>query len=85
MYSGSTLNSSAAVSAVELFQQGFTAKSVAISLDLARPRVAGRTEGLRAWGASGGAAEVKLTGRRPQLRGLGPSVITCTFMRCLKH
>lgn len=35
MYSGSTLSHSQAVSAVELFQQGFTAKSVAISLDLA--------------------------------------------------
>lgn len=35
MYSGSTLSHSDAVSAVELFEQGFTAKSVAISLDLA--------------------------------------------------
>lgn len=35
MYSGSTLSHSDAVSAVELFAQGFTAKSVAISLDLA--------------------------------------------------
>jgi transposase-like protein len=36
MYSGSTLSYSEAVSAVELFEQGFTAKSVAVSLDLAR-------------------------------------------------
>jgi len=36
MYSGSTLSHSDAVSAVGLFEQGFTAKSVAISLDLAR-------------------------------------------------
>jgi transposase len=35
MYSRSTLSHSDAVSAVELFEQGFTAKSVAISLDLA--------------------------------------------------
>jgi transposase-like protein len=34
MYSGSTLSHSDAVSAVDLFEQGFTAKSVAISLDL---------------------------------------------------
>lgn len=39
MYSGSTLSHSDAVSAVELFEQGFTAKSVAISLDLARSPV----------------------------------------------
>ncbi|WP_206750887.1 hypothetical protein, partial [Cryobacterium sp. MDB1-18-2] len=35
MYSKSTLSHSEAVSAVELFEQGFTAKSVALSLDLA--------------------------------------------------
>jgi len=35
MYSKSTLSHSDAVSAVELFEQGFTAKSVAMSLDLA--------------------------------------------------
>lgn len=35
MYSKSTLSPSDAGSAVELFEQGFTAKSVAISLDLA--------------------------------------------------
>ena len=35
MYSKSTLSRSDAVSAVELFEQGFTAKSVAIFLDLA--------------------------------------------------
>lgn len=35
MYSKSTLSRSDAVSAVELFEQGFTAKSVALSLDLA--------------------------------------------------
>jgi transposase-like protein len=39
MYSGSTLSLSDAVSAVELFEQGYTAKSVAISLDLARSPV----------------------------------------------
>jgi transposase len=39
MYSGSTLSHSDAVSAVELFEQGYTAKSVAISLDLARSPV----------------------------------------------
>jgi hypothetical protein len=39
MYSKSTLSHSAAVSAVELFEQGFTAKSVAMSLDLARAPV----------------------------------------------
>ena len=39
MYSGSTLSHSNAVSAVEMFEQGFTAKSVAISLDLARSPV----------------------------------------------
>jgi len=36
MYSGSTLSHSDTVSAVEPFEQGFAAKSVAISLDLAR-------------------------------------------------
>jgi len=36
MYSRSRLSHSGAVSAVELFEQGFTAKSVAVSLDLAR-------------------------------------------------
>jgi len=36
MYSGSTLTHSDTVSAVELFEQGFTAKSVAMSLDLSR-------------------------------------------------
>ena len=36
MYARSTLSHCDAVSAVELFVQGFTAKSVAISLDLAR-------------------------------------------------
>ena len=36
MYARSTLSRSDAVSAVELFEQGFTAKSVAISLDLVR-------------------------------------------------
>lgn len=35
MYSGSTLSHSNAVSAVELFEQGLTAKSVALALDLA--------------------------------------------------
>jgi len=35
MYSGSTLSPSDAVSAVELFEQGFTAKSASLSLDLA--------------------------------------------------
>lgn len=35
MYSGSTLSHADAVSAVELFEQGFTAKSVSLSLDLA--------------------------------------------------
>ncbi len=35
MYSGSTLSRSDAVSAVELFEQGLTAKSVALALDLA--------------------------------------------------
>jgi transposase-like protein len=35
MYSGSTLSHSDAASAAELFEQGFSAKSVAISLDLA--------------------------------------------------
>jgi transposase-like protein len=35
MYSGSTLSNTDAVAAVELFEQGFTAKSVAITLDLA--------------------------------------------------
>lgn len=35
MYSKSTLSHSDAVSAVELFEQGFTAKSVALALDLA--------------------------------------------------
>jgi len=35
MYSKSTLSHTDAVSAVELFEQGFTAKSVSISLDLA--------------------------------------------------
>lgn len=35
MYSKSTLNHHDAVSAVELFEQGFTAKSVALALDLA--------------------------------------------------
>lgn len=35
MYPGSTLRHPEAVSAVELFEQGFTAESVAISLDLA--------------------------------------------------
>ena len=39
MYARSTLSHSDAVSAVELFEQGFTAKSVAISLDLARSPV----------------------------------------------
>ena len=39
MYSKSTLSHSDAVSAVEMFEQGFTAKSVAISLDLARSPV----------------------------------------------
>jgi len=39
MYSGSTLSHSDAVSAVELFEDGLTAKSVAISLELARPPV----------------------------------------------
>lgn len=36
MYSKSTLSHADAVSAVEMFEEGFTAKSVAISLDLAR-------------------------------------------------
>lgn len=35
MYSGSTLSHADAVSAVELFEQGFTAKSASLSLDLA--------------------------------------------------
>jgi transposase-like protein len=35
MYSGSTLSPSEAVSVVELFEEGFTARSVALSLDLA--------------------------------------------------
>ena len=35
MYSRSTLSSSDAVSAVDLFEEGFTAKSVALTLDLA--------------------------------------------------
>jgi len=35
MYSKSTLNYADAVSAVEMFEQGFTAKSVALALDLA--------------------------------------------------
>ena len=35
MYSKSTLSHSDAVSAVGLFEQGFTAKCVAMSLDLA--------------------------------------------------
>lgn len=35
MYSGSTLSPSEAVSAIELFEEGFTARSVALSLDLA--------------------------------------------------
>lgn len=35
MYSGSTLSHSDAVSAVELFEQGLTAKSASLSLDLA--------------------------------------------------
>jgi transposase-like protein len=35
MYSGSTLSHADAVSAVELFDQGFTAKSASLSLDLA--------------------------------------------------
>lgn len=35
MYLGSTLSQSDAVSAVELFEQGFTAKSASLSLDLA--------------------------------------------------
>ncbi|NHP17250.1 hypothetical protein G8767_27250 [Rhodococcus sp. IC4_135] len=35
MYSKSTLSHTDAVSALELFEQGYTAKSVAISLDLA--------------------------------------------------
>ena len=39
MYSGSTLSPADAVSAIELFEQGFTAKSVAASLDLARAPV----------------------------------------------
>ena len=39
MYSKSTLSHSDAVSAVEMFEQGFTAKSVAISLALARSPV----------------------------------------------
>ncbi|RFA11724.1 transposase [Subtercola boreus] len=39
MYSKSTLSHSDAVSAVALFEQGFTAKSVAVSLDLARSPV----------------------------------------------
>lgn len=39
MYSKSMLSHSDAVSAVEMFEQGFTAKSVAISLDLARSPV----------------------------------------------
>jgi len=36
MYSGSTLSPSEAVSAVELFEEGFTARSAALSLDLAQ-------------------------------------------------
>ena len=39
MYSKSTLSHSDAIAAVEMFEQGFTAKSVAISLDLARSPV----------------------------------------------
>ena len=39
MYSKSTLSHSDAVSAVELFEEGFTANSVALSLDLARAPV----------------------------------------------
>ena len=39
MYSKSTLSHSDAMSAVEMFEQGLTAKSVAISLDLARSPV----------------------------------------------
>ncbi|MEI7548632.1 MAG: helix-turn-helix domain-containing protein [Actinomycetota bacterium] len=39
MYSKSTLSHSDAVTAVEMFEQGFTAKSVAISLSLARSPV----------------------------------------------
>jgi transposase-like protein len=35
MYSGSTLSHAGAVSAVELFEQGFTANSASLSLDLA--------------------------------------------------
>ncbi len=35
MYSGSTLSQADAVSAIELFEQGFTAKSASLSLDLA--------------------------------------------------
>ena len=35
MYSRSTLSSSDAVSAVDLFEEGFTAKPVALTLDLA--------------------------------------------------
>jgi transposase len=39
MYSKSTLSHSDAVSAVDLFEQGFTAKSVALALDLVRAPV----------------------------------------------
>lgn len=39
MYSKSTLSHADAVAAIELFEQGFTAKSVSISLDLARAPV----------------------------------------------
>jgi len=39
MYLKSTLSRSDAASAVEMFEQGFTAKSVAMSLDLARSPV----------------------------------------------
>lgn len=39
MYSKSTLSHSDAISVVEMFEQGFTAKAVAISLDLARSPV----------------------------------------------
>jgi transposase len=35
MYTGSTLSHADAVSAIELFEQGFTAKSASLSLDLA--------------------------------------------------
>jgi len=39
VYAGSTLSHSDTVTAVGLFEQGFTAKSVAMSLDLARSPV----------------------------------------------